>query len=535
MTFPKRRAAAPPPAKLHEEHGNSHSRDRSSSPSKPGKFSSIILPTSYVTWNLVGLLLNVVVLSVTLLVYKWNLASLVDICHGKTSDSLQHPHQVTSHDSLEQTDNYAGFHIIFSTGCSDRQDFQAYVLFHSILESGQTGHATRIASGCTTTQAATLVATFQAQIKTMDSDRFHLHLTPEFGKVKNDKSGKTDTFHYLNKPFGVAHWMEEALGYSTTNPRTKHDETIVVLLDPDMILVRPFVNDFQGEEVWRDRTTYPHITRVKHGFPMAQEYGYGLAWFAGVNIQDVIPTKHSPVQNMTRKQLVENYTAGPPYLATGRNFYEIAAMWRELSLPVLKLFPDNILAEMYAYSWASAHLNLPHQMAHSFMVSNFYESGFQLFDRNQYTSEQMCRGIPKSSRPHVLHYCQRYTLGKYILGKHRLPIGFVGHENPSKVCASPLLAEPPNDLATLYDYYIEPDSKYRYNITDSKHGEFTKQEHIDRTTYILCEEADSLNRAALYYKHQHCDRSTMNTAKTLIFHHSLEITEEEKRNYEPSK
>ena len=515
-----RRSAAHPSSSTPQTTTTSNSnRNRSSSPSKPDRSRSSN-SAGVSIWVLL-LLVNAVLLGV--IVYQQQQQQH----HETVNSSSSATNRATDKSERSLSASATDFHIIFSTGCSPKQDWQSYVLFHSLLESGQTGHATRIASGCTPQQASQLQTTFETQIKqAMSSSRFHLHLTPEFGQG----------FHYLNKPYGVAHWMEEVLGYSTAQPhQPQHDDTIVVLLDPDMIVSRPFVNDFtRGEEVWRKRTTYPHHTRVQHGVPMAAQYGYALTWFDGVkNIGDVIPPAELPslVQKMTRQQLIENYAAGPPYLATGRDFYQLAAKWRQLSKPTLKLFPDTILAEMYAYSWAAAHLNLPHQMAHSFMVSNFFEQGFDLLDRNQYTPAEMCRGIPRASKPHVLHYCQRYSLGKYVLGKHRMPVSFVGQADPAPVCASPLLAEPPDNVATLYDYYIEPDSHKRFNLTAAKKDGLSAQDRIGRTAYFLCEEAGALNRAALFYKQHHCDMTTANTAQTLIFHDSLEPTVKELTTY----
>ena len=142
----------------------------------------------------------------------------------------------------------------------------------------------------------------------------------------------------------------------------------------------------------------------------------------------------------------------------------------------------------------------------------------------------MCRGnIPVEAKPHFLHYCQRYAIGKYILGKHRLPQTFVGHSNITQVCQSPLLAEPPTNVSTIYDYYIDPGDKKRYSMNAAKNGMFEKQEHLDRITFMLCEMISAFNRAATYFKQQHCGGSA-NLAKTLIFHQSLEVTPAEYAN-----
>ena len=169
---------------------------------------------------------------------------------------------------LEQYDlSKQQYHVIFSTGCSTKQHWQSYMLYYSIISSGQTGQVTRIASGCTDEESQQLAQIHKDQIEPMgkiglaegDPTRFHLHMTPEFGK----------DFHYNNKPYGVAHWMENVLGYSQETASTEHDDTILFLLDPDMVFMRPFVNDFTHQEMWVPRKSFPRITRVQHGYPMA--------------------------------------------------------------------------------------------------------------------------------------------------------------------------------------------------------------------------------------------------------------------------
>jgi hypothetical protein len=80
------------------------------------------------------------------------------------------------------------YHVIFSTGCSDKQHWQSYMLYYSMVTSEQTGQVTRIASGCTKEEEDGLAKIHQEQIVPMGMDmpyngksRFHLHMTPEFG------------------------------------------------------------------------------------------------------------------------------------------------------------------------------------------------------------------------------------------------------------------------------------------------------------------------------------------------------------------
>lgn len=413
------------------------------------------------------------------------------------------------------------YHVIFSTGCSDKQHWQSYMLYYSMVTSGQTGQVTRIASGCTKEEEVQLAKIHEEQIAPMGMDmpykgksRFHLHMTPEFG------SG----FHYNNKPYGVAHWMENVLGYSEKDKvwSTNHDDTILFLLDPDMIMMRPFVNDFSHTEKWLPRKSYPQVDRIKHGFPMASVYLYGDQWFTKTNITAITGT--SPITSYTRDQIKENYHAGPPYVATAKDFFNIVTTWRFLAQPVHEQYP-YLLSEMFAYSLAAAHLQLPHQLAQSFMVSDWKEPGLDLVTKNpNVKSEQMCRHVPKETKPHVLHYCQRLALGKFIMSKHRLPDDFVGQHVS---CGKPLLMEPPDDAAVRYDYFIDVASGQRHDIRDQSNG-FKKQEKINQAAFMLCEELEAFNRGATYFKQHHCDASEANFEKTFLFFDSTELTEAEK-------
>lgn len=82
------------------------------------------------------------------------------------------------------------YHTVFSTGCSTFQDWQSYVFFYHMLHSGQEGPVTRIASGCEDDAAKELEDIFANEIAVMAPDRFRLHLTPDFSKVKGQKKFK---------------------------------------------------------------------------------------------------------------------------------------------------------------------------------------------------------------------------------------------------------------------------------------------------------------------------------------------------------
>ena len=60
---------------------------------------------------------------------------------------------------------------------------------------------------------------------------------------------------------------------------------------------------------------------------------------------------------------------GPPYMLVKDDFRRLARTWVSFVPKVYEDFPD-LLAEMYAYSMAAAHEQLPHLRMDHFMVSN---------------------------------------------------------------------------------------------------------------------------------------------------------------------
>lgn len=105
-------------------------------------------------------------------------------------------------------------------------------------------------------------------------------------------------------------------------------------------------------------------------------------------------------------------------------------------------YPE-LLAEMYAYSMAAAHNNLPHYIMRHYMVSNIDmdEEGWSYIDA---LKDEVCEypvdGIyyPGKPLPNILHYCQFYRSGEFGFQKRRLRKTIFD-------CDKPLLAAIPTD------------------------------------------------------------------------------------------
>eukprot|EP00980_Cylindrotheca_fusiformis_P020975 scaffold7987_cov200-Cylindrotheca_fusiformis.AAC.4 len=381
------------------------------------------------------------------------------------------------------------YHTVFSTGCSTFQDWQSYVFFYHAVQSGQEGHITRIASGCEGETKKELERIFNEEIASMDSERLHLHQTPEFGKVP----GSTKSFKYFNKPFGMRHWFENVLGYPENH--AEHDDSVVILLDPDQILLRPFTGDFtNSSETWRLKDHSKHKLKVEHGSPFSQQYGYGLQWLTKVNHSYVFEGKPTPLTTISNTEAADYYNAmGPPYVATAKDMYAIVKTWSDVVPRVHDEYP-HLLAEMFAFNIAAAHLGLRHTLAFSFMVSDVGTGGegWPLVDNVD--PKDVCDNFPKSEYPHVIHYCQRYVLGKWFIGKYRLRKDFIS-------CDAPLLTVPPGDIALKYTKGIFPGNHQVREMNPR---------HVKGNAFMVCKMIKALNEAAVYYKDHHCDKATAN-------------------------
>ena len=165
---------------------------------------------------------------------------------------------------------------------------------------------------------------------------------------------------------------------------------------------------------------------------------------------------------------------------------------------------------MFAFNLAAAHLGLRHTVAHSFMVSDPWAGGegWPLIDK--VPESNICKNFPKSEYPHVIHYCQRYYLGKWFIGKYKLRKDFIS-------CEAPLLMQPPDDLASKYNTSILPET----TIIKEWKPKQAKEE-----AFMICAMIDALNAASTFYKDQHCKNGSGNYNYSYVFHEEMRMPEE---------
>jgi peptidyl serine alpha-galactosyltransferase len=504
------------------------------------------------------------------------------------------------------------FHIVLSTGCSTRQNWQSFVSMYHLLQSGQTGDVTRIASGCTTQEGQELQEVFHQQVQELllllfhhrqekvegastrargpssssssgnsssssTSLRFHLHLTPDYSTVRPGHS-----YLFFNKAFGMKHWMEHGLGYNSMNDKyycedddttrtrepNEHDDTIIILLDPDQLVLKPFTQNYTDVQHlgWVRRADQNENSVVQRGTSITQLYGFGEQWYTKINLtrlfyandDDDSSTKtleypesetdirSSALWNVTEAQQLA-YAAGPPYLAVARDMYQIVHQWVAFAPRVHVQYPW-LISEMFAYSLAAVHVRLPPRTVTGFMVSDAYSDAssegwwfledkekeedtapttkdnnittattatadHQDKDKGAFQCLSHYQRQPRDRMPYVLHYCQDYFLGKWFFSKTMLPDNFIS-------CASPLLREPKSDdttsttdtdadSANVVLPLLPPLQQLDYGL--DRYGTVVDfKDNIQlrqRQAWILCTILSAMNQAATFYKHHFCSSS----------------------------
>jgi hypothetical protein len=236
-------------------------------------------------------------------------------------------------------------HIVFSTDCTMYQTWQAAVFVHSALKAGQRGRITRIASGCdkNTTDFAALRRSIHPN--------YHVHVTPAF-----DLDSGSTYFPFYNKPFGFNHWLQ--------NAQPPISESVIVLVDPDMIVLKPFSPNGRSG-VGTDVAEFPMGSPnfgvpnsdglpsdvVVEGRPVTQFYGVGSGWVDYK--REEICGADSPALLVDHDEAVNHFSAGPPYMLHVNDAKKQAAKWAELVVKVRKVqgaIIGDIMAEVRLHS-----------------------------------------------------------------------------------------------------------------------------------------------------------------------------------------
>ncbi|KAL7565366.1 hypothetical protein ACA910_013586 [Epithemia clementina (nom. ined.)] len=475
-------------------------------------------------------------------------------------------------------------------------------LYHA-YKIQQPGTVTRIVSGCTKRQEQEQVEFWQRYIQPLGplrqrqqrllqsssrrpqpldyyTNQFYIHFTPDYSLLQRSKNVP---YKYMNKPYGLRHWMEHYLFNSTATratatsssssssssslPRLKlQDNDIGILMDPDMILWRPLTHDFTDVEnhLWaeqqqplsttgrrrgggggggrNDSTTTTTARRaavpaplkrqyVRHGHPMAQQDGYLNNQWMQLDTHHIFNgTTHVPQPRLPPPHEGPLYwNAGPPYLATVRDMYQIVLKWTKLTPRVVQVHPE-LFAEMYGFIYATVQLQLPMTLIKSLVVSStesVNREGWDFID--DLPNEQVCHDwshhhdgdtSPTSTTmtrkfPIALHYCKRYMYGPLFFSKYRIKKNIMD-------CDKPLLQPPshPEQLVGAYDYTIRPpladlsDRDTYRPIQQQRQVYNSNLQWAKREAFMICAMTRAMNQALTHHKQMACPNGTANLNET---------------------
>ena len=339
-------------------------------------------------------------------------------------------------------------HVVFSTGCSEFQDWQSVGIFSSADAVGQRGVITRIASGCKPNQEASIRHAMAHLPR-----RCRVFFAPD--TTVKDHAGRY--YKYANKPLGMMKWLQAG---------SVPPSATVALIDPDFFFLRPLWRGAASVDSSRRRracidlhgASVPHYVRSmvhrsisrhdsfdaadatfasgpakKTPMPaplrpktmIAQRYGIGgkpwtsaagrngqLAW----GLRDFFTSIGRPDSPASAPDLNERtadafYSIGAPYVALAQDWLPIATNWTGL-MPMAVQRNFGNLAEMYAMVIAVADLGIRPATVDSLMVSNVGAGGEGWPFVDKLPPARACDPTLLDDEtyrlPFFLHYCQRY-------------------------------------------------------------------------------------------------------------------------------
>ena len=216
-------------------------------------------------------------------------------------------------------------HVVFSTDCSEYQDWQSILLFYSAMAAGQPGYVTRIASGCDDSKRPKLTRLYKELFSdSIGGDRFNVHFTPDF---KKDNATKK-TYDFYNKPRGLQHFLKN---YQQS---VLSGSVAIALIDPDMVFTRRLLPYVRGHADLlfdtKRQTILDAPVAVARGTPVAQQYGLGAPWTNDNHRwfnRGKICGERSRCLLFTEKFSLLHFSVGPPYLVHVSDMRALADTW----------------------------------------------------------------------------------------------------------------------------------------------------------------------------------------------------------------
>ena len=448
----------------------------------------------------------------------------------------------TSFNNATKNNNDLILHFIVSSGCSEYQQWEVLAQIHSARKLHQSGRYTWILSGCLPEEDSKIVVKEQrgqkdkntlrpSQILEVVQHHFpsnlasdlitpNVHFTPDYsdmsvyggpyadGKLKRSFVGRNgkpqygnfgNHYHFNNKPNGLLHWAKEY--YGGKNQERLQENEAIVLIDPDFLFLKLF---HFGDS---DKEQRP---RPKH--PMAAKYGLGGQWLDFNRI--AICGVNSQCTKVVNEDINKHYSVGPPYIIHAQDVLPLVEQWSKFVPPTYDQYP-LLYAEMYAYSMAAAHLNLPHTSLHNIFMGCMIgwpqnnkkqkldgntpelsakvfreNAGADIFNPNVDDGPASCFLPELTIIPPFIHYCHRYAIDTSTIPAIQ--------QQPQSNITSKFLFFAKRRVPQTVLECKEPNLILFESDNDQE-----RIDHVDWTTLTAC----AVIRAVNYARKQHCVKS----------------------------
>lgn len=341
-------------------------------------------------------------------------------------------------------------HFAWVTDCSEYQEWQSLTLLWSIYHhQGPSTAVTRLISGCGAPE--------EQRRRDVHGQLFgdrSLELFFTSAHIRDE--ALNDTYPPYNRPHSVKLWTVAA---------RIPPETMVVFLDPDMVMLSPLTLPMAGFEPEAE-----HIYRMKAPLATAQalpalgqRYKYiGARWDkANLSLAEICDASvdSGGCVGLDREEVEEHFSVGPPWIASFGDLRRAAPMWLDYAHRIRKQY-RQLIAEMYAYSLAFASIGVRHALFDHFVLSYANapvdeQAWARAVDGRPAT--ELLASLPASGEgvdaklPTFLHYCEIYFVEDWYWRKRNVP-----HSEVLE-CNAPLFAEPPADLLSRKVAALEED------------------------------------------------------------------------------
>eukprot|EP01083_Nonionella_stella_P032657 89375_1 len=414
-------------------------------------------------------------------------------------------------------------HTMYSVSCGHLmmwQLMQSVTLDSSWYNINQSGHLTRIVSGCgyapnNIRRMSQTSIPIQADLHFLDSkplvkqclntynssghndthnifplkwnwnNRFHIVFVPSFDDIKKDYphlfGSNVDRYPQLNRILALF------IIYHCTEYKNIPQD-YMMMIDPDFVFLKSLEIDTLENQFG---------LRLHH--PLAGKYGLGgkwMKWLLSIGEKVVFADGES----------VQNHESGVPYILHHTDWYNLVPQWMSwISFAFSKY--NGIESDMYAYIIAAYKLGLKHTVREQFMSTCMKSMDQKIH--------------PLDDSTVFIHYCSSYKVDLsafpsmvekigdrvYTFNKHWTKARRHRKTKEQQLwmieCESPVLIEVPK-IDTFETYNEKGNSEYRQAY---------KQYQVVRTIVPM------FNNALIAFKEKYCENKTViNREKKIITH-----------------